>query len=220
MKIFKHNLGGYYFHQELFNIGIRPHKTEYCPQTGMFYVIGSGSSSVYCFKIDKVSDRGVLHFVKRLDFLNNSYTRTIRIIEDKMYFVSGNNKIVVTSYKDDDFKIISEYPVQDELTDMNDIYKNGDWFFITATPQKIVCTQDLNGLGNGKYIDIYEKYGFRGTPYYFSDFDGYTYLPEITEYSSITRFKIKDGEIFDFERIHDFGKPSVESIERKKMYRV
>jgi hypothetical protein len=186
----------------------------------MFYVISSGSPYVYCFKTDKFSDRIVLHFVKKLDFLDNSYTRAIRIIEDKMYFVSGNKKIVVTTYRDEEFSIISEYPVQSELAGMNDIYKNGDWFFITATPQKIVCTQDLNDLNDGKCIDIYEKYGFRGTPYYFSDFDGYTYLTEITEYSGILRFKIKNGNFFDFERLHDFGKPSVESIERKNMYKV
>jgi len=222
IKIFRRNrkVEGYYFHKEVFDIGIRPHKIEYCPQTEMFYIISSGSSDLYCFKIDKVSDRVILHFVKKLYFLNNSYTRTIRIIEDKMYFVSGNNKIVVTSYTDEKFKVISEYPVQNELADMNDIYKNGDWFFITATPKKIVCTQDLNNLKNGKYIDIYKNYGFKGTPYYFSDFDGYTYLPEITEYSSITRFKIRDGIFLDFERIHDFGKPSIESIERKKLYKV
>jgi len=222
IKIFKRNRAvvGYYFYKEVFGIGIRPHKTEYCPQTGMFYIIGSGSSDLYCFKIDKVSDRLILHLVKKLDFLNNSYTRTIRIIEDKMYFVSGNNKIVVTSYTDEKFKVISEYPVQNELTSMNDIYKNGEWFFITATPQKIVRTNDLNSLKNGEYIDMYKIYGFKGTPYYFSDFDGYTYLPEITEYSSITRFKIKDGEFFDFERLHDFGGPLIESIERKKLYNV
>jgi hypothetical protein len=221
IKVFKRNKEwGYFFLKELFNIGIRPHKTEYCPQTELFYVIGSGSSDIYCFKTDKISDRVILHFSKKLDFLNNSYTRTIRIIGDKMYFVSGNNKIVVTSYKDDDFKIISEYPVQNELASMNDIYKNGDWFFITATPQMIVCTQDLNDLKNGKYIDIYKKYGFKGTPYYFSNFDGYTYLTEITEYSSITRFKVKDGFFWDFERLHDFGEPSVESMERKKKYNV
>ena len=80
--------------------------------------------------------------------------------------------------------------------------------------------QNLKQLENSEYIDMYENYDFKGTPYYFSEFDEYTYLPEISQYSSITRFKIKDGEFFDFERLHDFGAPSKESIERKKEFKM
>jgi len=218
IKIFKRNIGGYYFHNELYDIGSRPHKTEYCSKTGMFYVIGSGSADVYCFKED--NNKIKLHFKKQFDFLKDSYTRTIRIFDDKMFFVSGNNKIVVTTYKDEKFDLIAEYPVPVELSGMNDIYKYGDWFFITATPQKIVCVKDLNDLQNEKYTDIYDFLGFKGTPYYFSNFDGYIYLTEITEYSSIIRFKIVDGKFYDFERIHDFGIPEQESIDRKSVYKV
>jgi len=221
IKVFKRNAGdGYNFHKELSGVGIRPHKIEYCAETKLFYVIGSQSSEVYCFKTCNDSDNIILHFVKELGFLSNSYTRSIRIIDDKMYFVSGNNKIVITSYKDEKFSILSEYSVPNELSSMNDIYKKDNWFFITATPKKFVCTQNLNGLVEGCYIDLYKKYNFMGTPYYFSDFDGFTYLPEITEYSSITRFKIRGCELYDFERVHDIGKESKESIERKMMYKV
>jgi len=222
IKVFKRDrkAGGYYFHQEIFGIGSRPHRTEYCPQTEMFYVLGSQSTDLYCFKIDEVSDKIILHSVKNLDFLNNTYTRSFRIIDDKMYFVSGNNKIVVTTYQDEQFTVISEYPVPNELASMNDIYKKDDWFFITVTPQKLVRVQNLKQLENSEYIDMYENYDFKGTPYYFSEFDEYTYLPEISQYSSITRFKIKDGEFFDFERLHDFGAPSKESIERKKEFKM
>ena len=219
IKIFKCNMGGgYYFHKELYDVGNRPHKTEYCPQTKIFYVIGSGSADVYCFKEDNNDIK--LHFRKQFDFIKDSYTRTIRIIDDKMFFLSGNNKIVVTTYKDNKFDNIAEYPIPTELASINDIYKYDDWFFITATPQKIVCVKDLNDLQSGKYIDIYEFYGFKGTPYYFSFFDGYTYLTEITEYSSIIRFKIIEGKFYNFERIHDFGKPTQESIDRKDAYKV
>ena len=124
IKVFKRDrkAGEYYFHQEIFDTGSRPHRIEYCPETEMFYVISSGSPYLYCFKIDKVSDKVILHLVKNLDFLTNAYTRSFRIIDDKMYFVSGNNKIVVTTYQDEQFTVIAEYPVPNELASMNDIY--------------------------------------------------------------------------------------------------
>jgi len=46
----------------------------------------------------------------------------------------------------------------------------------------------------------------------------YYYLTEITEYSSILRFKAENDEIKNFERLHDFGLPTEESEKRKSQF--
>src|SRR5690606_15712977 len=100
--------------------------------------------------------------------------------------------------------------VPDELVGMNDIYKIDDYFYITATPQKFIRTNDLSGLKEGMYEDLYSQLDLKGTPYYFEKIDDFIYMPEITEHSSLIRFKVEDDKIVNFERIHDFGLPSKE----------
>lgn len=208
--------GDFYLHQEIEDIGIRPHRVIYSAKTDSFYVLGSVSTDMYVFK--NVEGKLELELVKELKFLEGRYTRSFQIIEDKMYFVSGPNKIVIANYLDNSFEIFDEYDVPEELAGMNDIFKIEDYYYITSTPQRFVRVRNLNDLRNSVYEDLYEQLGLKGTPYYFEKIGDYIYLPEITEYSSILRFKVKDNEIHFFERLHDFGLPTGESIKRKSEY--
>lgn len=205
--------GNYKLVQELGEVGNRPHRVIYSEKMKGFYVLGSVSSDLYFFK--NIAGELKLQFKKELEFLNGVYTRSFRIIDDRMFFVSGPNKIIEVNYQDSSFNVISEYNVPDELRGMNDIYKIGSYYYITATPQKFVRTRNLNNLKLGEYEDLYTKYGFKGTPYYFEKIGEYIYLPEITEYSSILRFKVNDDTIDNFERLHDSGLPTEDSINRK-----
>ncbi|MEC1639156.1 hypothetical protein P9E76_11895 [Schinkia azotoformans] len=205
--------GKYTLTQESDGIGTRPHRIIYSPEKNGFYVLGSVSTDIYFFK--NINGKLQLIFTKKLEFLKGAYTRSFHIIGDKMFFVSGASKISVVNYKDDSFNVITQYDVPEELSGMNDIIKIDDYYYITATPQKFIRTKDLNSLKEGLYEDLFDKYNLKGTPYYFEVIGEYIYLPEITEYSSILRFKIKNNEIIDFERLHDFGVPIKESQERK-----
>lgn len=207
---------GYKLIQEIDNIGSRPHRVIYSPESDRFYVLDSVSTDMHVFENN--SGKLELEFIKPLEFLEGRYTRSFRIIDNRMYFVSGASKIAVINYLDDSFEVLEEYEVTEELAGMNDIYKAEDYYYITATPQKFIRTKNLEGLKDGMYEDLFAKYEFKGTPYYFQEIGDYIYLPEITEHSSISRFKVKNNEIYDFERLHDFGVPTEESEKRRSEF--
>lgn len=209
----KDKTGKFKLHQEIEEIGNRPHRVIYSPEKKGFYVLGSISTDIHFFK--NVDGKLQLEYSKKLDFLEEKYTRSFRIIDDKMYFVSGANKIVVANYLDDSFDILEEFDVPEELSGMNDIYKIDNYYYITSSvPQNLVRTDDLNTLKNSSYEDLYPQLGLKGTPYFFEKIGRYIYLTEITEHSSIIRFTVKDGAIKNVKRLHDFGLPTKESEKR------
>lgn len=200
--------------QHIHDITYRPHRVLYSPVTELFYVLGSTGGNLYIFK----NNKGNLELAdtKTLECLQDTYVRSNRIIDGKMYFVSGKNKIVVSNYVSGSFEVMEEYPVPDEIAGMNDVQKIGEYFYISATPQKLVRVKDLEDLASGTYEDVFDNLGYRGTPYYFSMIDGRLFLPEITEYSSIISWAVDEhGDLHDMERLLDFGLPTTASEHRK-----
>jgi len=224
VNVYRKNGDGKFILQQGFEgIGNRPHRVTYSPEKQGFYVLGSVSTDIYFFK--NINGELQLQFTKKLDFLEDQYTRSFRIMDDKMYFVSGANKIVVVRYLDDSFEILEEYGVPNELAGMNDIYKIGNYYYITSTTSakgeiapQFIRTDNLDKLKDGLYEDLYAASGLKGTPYFFEKIEDLYYLTEITQYSSILRFKIADDEIVDFERWHDYGAPTEESENRKSQF--
>ncbi len=214
----KDKTGKFVLHQEIEEVGIRPHRVMYSPESNGFYVLGSGSTDMYFFK--NVGGKLQLEYSKKLDFLEEKYTRSFSIIDGKMYFVSGPNKIVVAAYLDESFDVMEEYDVPEELSGMNDIYKINQYFYITSSvPMNFVRTDDLSTLKDGVYEDLYTDLGLKGTPYFFNKIGDYFYFTEITEHSSILRFTIdKKNEIQNFERLHDYGLPTKESELRGSLF--
>jgi hypothetical protein len=102
---------------------------------------------------------------------------------------------------------------------MNDILKLGDYYYITASPRMFVRVKDLANFGKGEYEDLSTVIGYQGTPYFFNEINDRIFLPEITEYSSILSFKIKNNQITDIKKFYDFGAPTLDSIMRKKEFK-
>ena len=98
-------------------------------ERNFFYSIASESQEIVALE----NKDGTVDIVykKKLDFLNNTYIRSINIIDDKMYFVSGPGKIIVTSYVDRKFEVIREYSLNDDLYGMNYIEKIQDYYYIS-----------------------------------------------------------------------------------------
>ncbi|WP_342428555.1 hypothetical protein [Paenibacillus sp. FSL L8-0158] len=179
------------FKQKFSQVGYRPHKTIYDPVTQAFYVIAA--PTVFCFK--KAGGILYLAYQKSLPSLQNSYVRSIQIIDGAMYFVSGTNKIVVANHADESFDVIKEIAVPNELSGMNDIYKIADYYYLTSTQNstgaiapKCIRIKDLDQLASHQYEDLYDVLGFAGTPYFLEVFDGRIFITEIGDVSRIISF--------------------------------
>ena len=152
--------------EEFKNIGKRPHRVRYDPETEAFYVLWALSSSIS--KLANKNGRLELLYTKHLPFLNNAYTRSFNIIDGNMYFVSGPGKINVSSYIDNDYKLISSYAVPDDYKDMIDIIYTQNRFFITSMKSKVLMCNKIGNIENNSCEDIFHTEKFKGIPYYFT----------------------------------------------------
>lgn len=159
--------------------------------------------------------------VVRLDYLKNSYVRSISLIESKLYFVSGPGEILVANTEDMSFNLINKYPVPFELQGMNDLIKIDSYYYISVYQDgsgniapKLVRTKDLNLLGVN-YEDLYDKLQMKGVPYNFSQIEDRVYVTEIDSYSSIRSFKLVEDEIYDIQVHYNIGAADDASIHRR-----
>jgi hypothetical protein len=209
------------FKQRLYNVGGRPHKTIYDLQTDAFYVV----SAPYIFCYRKLAGQLTLIYQKSPSFLAGTYVRSFKIIDSKMYFVSGNGHINVVNYIDESYTVMNAYPVPSNMSFMDDIEKVGDYFYLTAmqgADQIIAPTavriKDLNRLQYGEYEDIYSKLGFTTTPYFIEVFDNRVFITEIGEISRIISFAVSDVELSEYITHFSFTGGTSDDIKRSDMY--
>ena len=95
-----------------------------------------------------------------------------------MYFTSDkSNTVHQVEYLDDSYEVIKKWSVEDKFQSMNDIYKIGDWLYISSTPAALTRTKSFDDLVSGQYDDIYDQLELDGTPYYIDSFDGKYIIP-------------------------------------------
>jgi hypothetical protein len=198
-------------------LGQRPHRIRYDAATAAFYVISADSQDIS--KLVRTGDRLRLAYTKHLDFLEDRYTRSVTIYGGEMYFVSGPKAIVRTAYRDDSYRVLAVYRLssgEQGLCGMNDLFHTDDgWWYVTATPKRIVRARSLEEIVNGRYEDVGRQLGVNGTPYYLSLIDGRYYVPQITEHSGIVSFVHASGRISDVRVFWDFGPPTPADRDRK-----
>lgn len=210
--IFEKKDGVFYHTQTFDEIGNRPHYIIYDETTDTFYAWSSMNGEMYLFRHDPDNSRMYLTEIRKIDSLSDTYVRSFTILDDKIYFVSGipgNPAILEASL--DTFEIINTYPVPDSMAGMIQLTKIEDDYYITISTDingsqdyaTIVRTNDLSGLSEGNYEDIYEYFIGGGTPYYITQIDDAYYLTEHRiPGHSIWRFRITDREITDVETIY------------------
>ena len=204
---------GVFYHTQTFDeIGNRPHYIIYDETTDTFYAWSSMNGEMYLFRHNPDDSRMYLTEIRKIDSLSDTYVRSFTILDDKIYFVSGipgNPAILEASL--DTFEIINTYPVPDSMAGMIQLTKIEDDYYITISTDingsqdyaTIVRTNDLSGLSEGNYEDIYEYFIGGGTPYYITQIDDAYYLTEHRiPGHSIWRFRITDREITDVETIY------------------
>ncbi len=210
-------LGG----EELWN---RPHRVQYDDELDAFFVIGSHTHNVTKLVAD--GDELVIERDVHLEFLDGDYTRSMSIIDGKMYFVSGPDRIHKTRHRDGSFDVIDSWDVPPEFSSMIDIYHIDDHYFLTATvnwwdqeffeDNTIVRCADLDDFVNGGCEDLRDELGIKGAPYYLSEIDDRVYVPQVYQYSGVVSFVAGDGgEVTEVETVFDSGPPGEENKEER-----
>ena len=99
---------------------------------------------------------------------------------------------------------------------INFITKIGETYFMTAWGSgQIFCFKDFSELGE-KNCNVNEKFGFKGTPYFITNFDGKFYITEIDSHQGIYEFSTdSQGEVREVKEIFSFGEPKKNDIRRK-----
>lgn len=190
--------------QEFTDIGNRPHYIIYDEYTDTFYAWSSLSGEMFLFRRGKDDSRMYLTQVLSVPSLDGVYVRSFTIVEDRIYFVSGNSSIIEADLYT--FEIKKEYPVPDALSGMIQLTPIEGHYYITVSTDvtgnqdyaTIIRTQKLEDLADGNYEDIYGSFIGGGTPYYLTKIDDFWYLTEHRiPGHSIWRFKVEEGSVTD-----------------------
>lgn len=207
--IFEKSSNGFVHTQTFSDIGIRPHYIVYHEGNQCFYAWSSMTGEMYLFRREKDSSRVFLSEVRQIPSLNGVYVRSFTIIEDDIYFVSGNSSIIKADLNS--FEVQKEYPVPDEIAGMIQLMYIDGYYYITVSTDKsgnqdaatIIRTKALNLLASYGYEDVYSNFIGGGTPYYISYFDGRYYLTEHRlPGHSIWSFRSQNGTLTDITGIY------------------
>ncbi|HJA93095.1 MAG TPA: hypothetical protein H9717_08300 [Candidatus Eisenbergiella merdipullorum] len=182
--VFEKKDGIFLLTQEFTEIGTRPHYVVYDEETKRFYAYSSMTGELYVFLRLSDSSQMVLEDIRSIPKLNGIYVRSFTIMDQEIYFVSGNSSIIRARLSD--LSILEEYPVTAEIAGMIQLEKIQDYYYITVSTDvtgnqdhaTILRTHDLHSLADGEYEDIYSYFVGGGTPYYLGSFDGHYYLTE------------------------------------------
>lgn len=188
--------------QEFLNIGNRPHYIIYDEDTDTFYAWSSQSGEMYLLRHAREDSRMYLTGVSSIPSLNGVYVRSFTILDNRIYFVSGNSSIIEADLYS--FQVKKEYPVPPEMAGMIQLTKIEDYFYITISTDitgsqdyaTIIRTKNLEDLSSGGYEDVYSNFIGGGTPYYITRIDDTWYLTEHRiPGHSIWSFQVKDNSI-------------------------
>lgn len=199
-----------YVHTQTFNnIGNRPHYIIYDAPTDTFYAWSSMSGEMYLFRHNPDDIRMYLTEIRRIESLDNVYVRSFTIVDDEIYFVSGNSSIIRAAL--DSFEILDTYPVPESMAGMIQLTPIQDYFYITISTDitgnqdyaTIIRTRDLSTLMDGGYEDVYNNFIGGGTPYYITAMDSAYYLTEHRlPGHSVWKFQVEDNIIKDAATVY------------------
>lgn len=195
--------------QEFTQIGSRPHYIIYDEYTDTFYAWSSQSGEMYLFRHTADSSRMYLTKILSIPELNGIYVRSFTIMENRIYFVSGNSNIIEADLYT--FEILNRYPVPDEIAGMVQLEKLGNYYYITVSTDingdqdyaTLIRTKNLSDLSSGNYEEVYDRFVGGGTPYSITRIDDRYYLTEHRlPGHSVWSFRIENDEITDVQTVY------------------
>lgn len=198
-------------------VGKRPHRLLYDEERDIFWVLGGKSQEIYGIRLAGTCIE--LCFKQKIEELQSSYVRSMRIINGKFYIVSGPGYILELSFTEDRFLVENKYAVSEEYFSMNDIIYFQGFFWISVYLNRgwelkpaLLRLPSLNDFGTERCVDLYDTLGMKGVPYFFSWVDGKLCIPEIDTYSRIVLYDADDGELKVNRVLYDFGKAELSDV--------
>ena len=220
IRVFKKNGDTFKQTQIIGGIETRPHYDFYDKNTDRFFVLSSLGGILWIIKNE--SGQATIERKVEIAEIKNTYVRSFSLIDGFFYFISGNGFIWKVSLDDSAYSVREKFAVPFELSGMNQIVKIGNYFYITvyqdgkgAIVPNFVRIKDLRNLGDGGYEKLYEYFGFKGTPYYITQFDERYFVTEIDGASGIKSFTARDDKIENIRTHFFFDGHSTESEKRK-----
>lgn len=197
-------------HTQILNsVGNRPHYIVYDVPSSSFFVWSSLTGEMYILKRNQDTNQVYITEIRSIFELAGFYIRSFTILEDYIYFPSGNNSYITVADKNT-FEVIKRYPVAASIAGMAQITKIQDYYYLTVSTDvdynqntaTLLRTPDLHTLENGIYEDVFHYFGTGGTPYYISHFDNAYYLTHHRAKPGIWNFQINDNKIEKIRVIH------------------
>jgi hypothetical protein len=197
------------------NLGNRPHRLQIDEKRKQLVALAGNSQEL--FFIETRPPFAVKERVE-LPFLEHAYTRSFSIYGDEIFFVSGPGRITIADLTKRPLTEVRSYSVPKGFESMNDLFHSGTYWYLTATPQRILRVKYLEDLATfvpSGADTFYKALGLRGTPYYLQRIGDSIIIPEITEWSGFTSFREQGAEIRDSHQIFPIGEPDAVSVARK-----
>lgn len=220
IKVLKIHNSEYIESQTITGIGSQPHKIVYDNKNDRFYGVSASSQQIFVLK----NTYGVVEIEKviKLSYLKTSYVRSLSLINDELYLVSGPGKITVANHTDLSFSLVREYSVPFEFQGMNDLIKLGSYFYLSVYQNGagdimpgLIRVRDLNNIN--EYEDVSNQLELKGVPYNFSIIDDRVFITEIDSYSLIKSFQVIDDSICNVQVHYDVGRPNIASLNRRDL---
>lgn len=220
IRVFKNNGESFKQTQIIGGIETRPHFVIYDKDSQRFYVLSSLGGVLWIIK----NESGEAKIEQKIEIteIKETYVRSFSLIDGFFYFISGNGFIWKISLDVYGNSVQEKFAVPFELSGMNQIVKIGNSFYITvyqdgrgAIVPNFVRIKDLSTLIESKYDKLYEFFGFKGTPYYITQFDDRYFVTEIDGASGIKSFTVQGDKIENIRTHFFFNGHSAESENRK-----
>lgn len=220
IRVFKKRENSFYQTQILGQIGTRPHFIFYNNDTKRFYALSSLGGDFWILANEAGVAKIERHFV--IDEIKDAYVRSFSFIDGFLYLISGNGFIWKIELSGGYYRVAEKFLVPDEICGMNYLMKIDDWFYITSYQDKtgaivpnFIRVRDLHTLTMHEYEALYEKFGFKGTPYYITSFDDRFFVTEIDQASGVKSFRTDGDKIYDIRTLFFFNGHTPESEKRK-----
>lgn len=213
---------GSFVNSQILEIDNRPHFVLFDEITDLFYVLSSYNGDITRLKVNdgnKVDILDTIHLSAKID-----YARSMSFIDGYLYIPDGFGTIYKIDYLND-FDIVATYRVDDSIAGMNYLCKINDYYYLTvytgnnfdkSYPSKFIRSTSIENIAQNNYEDLTGCFGFSGTPYFISEFDGKCFITEIDEANSICSFELNGSSIYNINYLFKSDTVSSASIERKK----
>lgn len=199
-------------HEEIPNVGKRPHRTIYDFVSRLFYVVSGNDQGLHIF--EKIG--GALRKIGFCSFpqFSGQYIRSITLHRNRLYFICFS--LIIVMHLPNILNALGGSSEGAEIERVVQLHPAHQWptdiFFIGDESGLLSCKRSglfafsiIDELASGEAKDMSDF--LLGTPYFVTRCNQKLYVPEIDQYSRIVEYNMVDGKVnFDDSTVlFDFG---------------